>query len=181
MTATHAPDPRPKVLVKAQIGKAAGVSAAALAIMVGFTSLREGEVRHTYVDRLGKGGAVLSYCYGATAGARLGQTYTHTECVASLQGQALKHAGEAQACLPYRLPDKTAAAFYDLAYNIGSAGFCRSTVARKAQAGDLPGACRAIQLYRYSNRKDCSIRSNGCYGVWKRRVDETALCLGGLK
>lgn len=174
-------DHRPRPLVKANVGKAAGVAAGALAIMVAFTSVREGEVRHTYVDRAGKGGSVLTYCYGATAGARLGQTYTHDQCVASLRDQAMKHAGEVQACLPTGLPDETAAAFYDVGYNIGSSGFCRSSIARKAMAGDLAGACRAIGLYVYSNGKDCRVRSSGCFGVAKRRQDEVALCLRGLR
>lgn len=159
---------------------AAAVSAAALAIATGFIAVREGEVRHTYVDGAGRGGRVLTYCYGATAGARLGQTYTHEECLVSLREQALKHAAEVQSCLPSRLPDQTAAAFYDLGYNIGSAGFCRSTVARKANAGDLPGACAAIGRFVYSNGRDCRVRSNGCYGIAKRRSDEISLCLKGL-
>lgn len=159
---------------------AGGVAAGALAIMVSFTAVREGEVRHTYIDKAGKGGNVLTYCYGATAGAKLGQTYTHEECVASLQDQALKHAAEVQGCLPTGLPDKTAAAFYDLGYNIGSTNFCKSSISRKAKAGDLIGACKAIGLYSYSNGKDCRIRSNGCFGVAKRRIDEVSLCLEGL-
>lgn len=159
---------------------AAAVSAAALAIATAFIAVREGEVRHTYVDRAGRGGNVLTYCYGATAGAKAGQTYTHAECLVSLREQALKHASEVQSCLPGGLPPETAAAFYDFGYNIGSGGFCRSSVARKANRGDLAGACRAIGLYVLSNGKDCRIRSNGCYGVAKRRTDETALCLSGL-
>lgn len=159
---------------------AGGVTAAALASMMLITAKWEGEVRHTYVDKLGKGGNVLTYCYGATEGAKLGQVYTREQCLESLKVQALKHASAAQRCLPPNLPDDTAAAFYDLSYNIGTAGFCRSSIARKARAGDLEGACRAIMLYTYANGKNCTVRANGCFGIVKRRQDEVALCLRGI-
>lgn len=170
-------------MAQAPSKKAVGgaVAAGALAVLVTLISTHEGEVRHTYVDTLGKGGAVLTYCYGATSGAKLGQTYTHEQCLASLHTEALKHAGEVQSCLPTTLPDKTAAAFYDLGYNIGSFAFCRSSISRKAMSGDIVGACKAINLYVFSNGKDCRVRSNGCYGIVKRRQDEVNLCLNGLK
>lgn len=170
----------PSETTKKAARQTAGISAGALIIMCCFTAVREGEVRHTYVDRLGKGGNVLTYCYGATAGAKEGQIYTHEECLASLQDQALKHATEVQACLPIGLPDKTAAAFYDVGYNIGSSGLCKSSISRKAKSGDLVGACKAIGLYVYSNGRDCRVKANNCFGIAKRRQDEMSLCLSGL-
>jgi lysozyme len=174
-------DPRPRALVRANVGKAAGVSAAALAIMVAFTAPREGEVRHTYVDHMGKGGAVLSYCFGETAGAVAGKTYTHAECLAQLKVSALKHAQEVQKCLPPGLPDDMAVSFYDAGYNLGAPRFCSSPMSRLALKGDLRGACDALLLYKRSNGKDCSHPGSGCRGVWLRRQDEHALCLQGLK
>lgn len=173
-----AEDKRPAIQRHAP--KVAGVTAGAMAIMLAFTSVREGEVRRTYVDHQGKGGAVLSYCYGETKGAIAGATYSHEECLAQLRVSALAHAQEVQACLPAGLPDQTAAAFYDMGYNLGTGAFCKSSMSRKALAGDLPGACDAILKYVYSNGKDCRLSGSNCGGIVKRRNDERALCLKGL-
>lgn len=173
-----AADPRPQALVKAHVGKAAGVSAGALALACGFIATHEGEVRHAYVDRLGKG-QPLTACYGNTIGVT-NRSYTHQECVDMLKTVALQHAEDAAQCLPEGLPDETAAAFYSLSYNLGAKTFCKSSMSRKAFAGDLPGACDSILLYVWSGGKDCRDPKSGCRGIVKRREDERALCLSGL-
>lgn len=176
---TYAPDHRPQALVKAKVGKASGVTAAALAIACAMIAQHEGLVRTTYVDRLGKG-QPLTACYGSTVGVVAGKTYSRAECQAMLLRDARKHAEEVQRYLPPGLPDKTAAAFYDFGYNVGAETFRKSSVSRKALAGDLVGACKAIGLYRYSNGKDCRLAASRCGGIVKRRNDEIALCLEGL-
>lgn len=174
----YAPDPRPRALVRANVGKGAGVTAGALAAMVVFTAAREGEVRHSYRDPVG----VLSYCYGETHGAVEGKTYTHAECVAALTVSARKHAEDAQRCLPAGLPDRSAAMFYDAAYNAGGGRFCRSSIPVLAARGDLRGACVALKTFAITAKgKDCRVRANRCYGVVQRRIDASAECLRGLQ
>lgn len=178
---TNVPDPRPKVLVKANVGKVAGVSAAAIAIMVAFTAPYEGQSLVAYVDELGRG-KPITWCYGETSGdVKLGDRFTPDECRAALERSAYKHAKAISPCLPTDLPDKTAAAFYDFGYNVGAATFCKSSISRKAKAGDLIGACKAIGLYVYTSGKDCRIKANRCGGIIRRRNDEIRLCLEGLK
>jgi len=63
------------------------------------------------------------------------------------------------------------AAFTSLAFNVGVPTFCRSSVARKANAGDMAGACKAIGLYVYAGGK--VVR-----GLQNRRKAEIALCEG---
>jgi lysozyme len=156
------------------------VAAGALALMVAFTAPHEGEVRRTYVDMLGKGHP-LSYCYGETAGAVAGKTYTHSECLEALRVSAMDHAQDVAKCLPAGLPDSTAAAFYDFGYNAGAPTFCRSSMARKAKVDDLRGACAALSLYVFTNGKDCRIAANRCGGIVRRRMAERELCLEGLR
>jgi lysozyme len=176
----YAPDPRPKALVRANVGKGAGVTAGALAVACALIAAHEGEVRHTYVDRLGRGGDVLTYCYGSTQGAVAGKTYSHAECTAALLADAQQHAADIAPCLPSRLSDKTSGAMVDFGYNVGATTFCKSSVSRKALSGDLRGACRAIGLYVYTNGKDCRLKASKCAGIIKRRADEVAVCEGGL-
>lgn len=173
---SEAVKPAPKLA-----SRAAGVTAGALAIMVGFTAVREGEVRHTYVDHVGKGGAVLTYCYGETAGAVAGKTYTHDECLTQLRASALTHAQEVAKCLPAAMPDASAAAFYDAGYNMGGPTFCKSSMSRDALAGRLPQACDDLLKYVYANGKDCRLGASNCSGIVKRRQDERALCRQGLQ
>lgn len=65
-------------------------------------------------------------------------------------------------------------------YNMGATTFCRSSMSRKAKAGDLRGACKALGLYVFSGGKDCRLKASNCGGIVKRRQDEIALCERGL-
>lgn len=171
MTAADRPPP-----AGPRAGKLAG-GAAALALAVALIAGREGEVRHTYADINGK----LTYCFGSTAGAAAGRTYTHEQCLAALQHDAQGHAAEVAHCLPAALPDQTRAAFISAGYNMGAPTFCRSSMSRKAVAGDLPGACAALSLYVFSGGKDCRLAASRCGGIVRRRVAERELCEKGLR
>lgn len=65
-----------------------------------------------------------------------------------------------------------AEAFADLAYNIGAANFRKSTLLKKLNAGDYPGACRAIKSWVYAKGKKLP-------GLVKRREAEYQRCMGG--
>lgn len=156
---------------------AGGVAAAVILACGALIAPHEGEVRHTYADINGK----LTYCYGSTAGAVAGRTYTHQQCLDALQADAARHAADVTRCLPADLPTPTEAAFFSLAYNTGAPTFCRSSVSRKALAHDLAGACAAIGAYVWSGGKDCRIAANRCSGIVKRRAAEIELCRKGLK
>jgi lysozyme len=137
---------------------------------------REGEVRHTYADVNGK----LTYCFGSTAGAVRGKTYTHAECLAALQHDAEGHAAEIAPCLPASLPVQTRAAFISAGYNMGAPTFCRSSMSRRAKAGDLRGACAALSLYVSAAARTAGLAASRCSGIVKRRVAERELCERGL-
>ena len=44
-------------------------------------------------------------------------------------------------------------------------------------AGRYKEACDAYLLYKRVAGRDCSIRANGCYGVWTRAQDRQRRCL----
>jgi lysozyme len=65
------------------------------------------------------------------------------------------------------------AASVSLAYNIGTTAFCRSTVARRFNAGQWKAGCDAFLMWdRAGGRK---VR-----GLTRRREAERAICLRGL-
>lgn len=118
-------------------------------------------------------GAFETICAGHYQPGVLGKTYTDEQCAGLLAQDAVRAGLDIAPCLPPELPTETRAAFISLAFNIGGGAFCKSSVARKAIAGDLRGACEAMSLY---------VKSGGVVlpGLVARRKAERELCLKGL-
>jgi len=168
--ATYRPDPRPRVLVKANVGKAAGGLAAALALAIPVVVQWEGERRVGYEDVLG----IPTFCFGGTGPeAVVGKRYTAAECQSQLAQDIISHARPLQRCITREIPPEAFAAFISLSYNIGPAGVCKSSVVRYANAGDLASACASISKFNRAGGR--VIR-----GLVNRRADERRLCERGL-
>lgn len=147
---------------------AAIVGTAAAAALLAFTPKWEGTKLTTYRDI----GGVLTYCTGATDNAQWGKTYTLQECRDQLDSDLAKHAQGIKGCLPWdKLTTGQKVAFVDAAYNIGTAAFCGSSMARRANAGDMAGACAALMMW---NRVD----GREVLGLTRRRAAERAICEG---
>lgn len=71
------------------------------------------------------------------------------------------------------MTDGQKVAFVDAAYNIGVGAFCGSSMARRATAGDMVGACDALLMWNKVDGKEVR-------GLTRRRAAERELCLGGL-
>ena len=144
-----------------------GVGAMAIGIVGSFEGLRT----KSYSDIVG----VWTACYGETRNIRPGMTFTKPECDRMLADRLVEFETNMRACLkaPDSIPDKPYVAFVSLSYNIGSRAFCGSSVAKKANAGDLRGACDAILLWNRAGGKEIP-------GLTRRRQEERALCLGGV-
>lgn len=150
-----------------------GVAAAAILTPL-VTSWESGGKDHLvpYRDIVG----VWTQCHGETLGV------TATTPAETPAGCALKLdkrlAGFAQAvgkCTPsLRGRDEQWAAATSLAYNIGTAAYCRSTVDRRFDAGDRRGACDAFLMWNKAGGKVVN-------GLARRRAAERELCLKGLK
>lgn len=157
------------------LAAAGGFSVAGIAAAIALIGPHEGLRLDPYRDVIGK----RTVCYGETAVPM--RRYSKAECDAILAKSIRKHGNDGIAkCLPAVLPFEMQGAFLSIGYNIGVDGFCRSSMSRKALAGDYRGACRAISLYVYAGGKDCRIAANRCSGIPKRRADEQRLCEAGL-
>lgn len=148
-------------------GGLTGAGLLAVAVVGGYEGLRT----TAYRDVVG----IPTVCFGETRGVRMGDSYTVDECKAMLGDGLVEFEAGMRKCLaaPDRIPDKSYVAFLSLAYNIGGGAFCRSTVARKANAGDLRGACDAILAWNKAGGRVID-------GLDRRRKEERALCLSGL-
>lgn len=132
----------------------------------------EGYVPAAYVDPIG----IWTKCWGDTYDVTPGATYTFDECVRSLNKQVYAHAKPVMECVPElrERDDLVIASMVSMAYNIGTNGFCKSSVARKANAGDWRGACeRMREIYKTAGGKPSK-------GLEKRRGVESDMCLRGL-
>jgi lysozyme len=156
--------------VRRAAGVAGIVGAVAAAALFVFTPAQEGRVLKTYRDI----GGVLTYCDGATENAQAGKTYAPAECDAQLDRDLERHATGIAKCIPMdRLTAGQKVAFVDAAFNIGVPAFCGSSMARRVNAGDLPGACDALLMWNRAGGKEV-------LGLTRRRQRERELCLKGL-
>ena len=140
--------------------------ARAIAIALALVAAAEGLVTSTYPDV----GGVPTYCYGETKNAEWGKTYTKEQCDEQLAARLVEFNEGVNSCVTVDLPDTRRAALVSLAYNIGVPAFCKSTVVRKLNAGDVQGGCDAMLMWN---------KVNGVVwrGLTNRRQKERALCL----
>lgn len=152
------------------ISTRAAFLAACCAIAAPVVIMAEGTVKVGYKDPIG----VVTACTGHTGSdAILGKVYADAQCNAFLQSDLTKHATGIDACIQVDVPVKSQAAFTSFAFNTGTSAFCNSTMARKLNAGDLPGACAELSRWTYAGGKQWP-------GLVKRRTVERALCEEGL-
>lgn len=127
-------------------------------------------------------GDVPTLGFGSTRGVRLGDTTTPPQALARAQREiSTEYEPALKRCLPgVMLTQGEYDAYVDTAYNIGTAAFCRSTMARRLVAGDHAGACQAILMWKMYHGHDCSAAANQrlCGGLWARRQRAHSLCLG---
>jgi lysozyme len=142
----------------------------AAAALMATIALWEGKENVGYFDVVG----VATACYGDTSNVTIGKRYSDAECAERLERQAVAHIEPVLRCTP-RLKGRgnQLVAAGSLAYNIGAAAYCRSTVDRRFDAGDFRGACNAFLMWNRAGGR--VVR-----GLVRRRHYERRLCLKGL-
>ncbi len=148
-----------------------GGSAAALAVAVGLVGQWEGLSLAAYPDRLARD--IPTVCYGETRGVKIGDVHTKAECDRMLSVALQEFEAGLDQCLKQPLPMETKVALVSWSYNVGIGAACKSTLVRKANAGDLVGACN--ELPKWNRAGGQVVR-----GLTNRRMAERALCLKGL-
>lgn len=144
----------------------------AIAIAVLFIQPWEGLWLTAQVDTIGTGKPVTA-CYGETEGVTLGEHFTEAQCTAMLKAKLPRYNAEISRCIHVPISDKERAAYISFSYNIGSAGFCRSSAAADLNRGDHVGACNALMQWTRAGGRVVK-------GLVNRRNAERKLCLDGL-
>ena len=145
--------------------------AAWVAVCVACTGAFEGLRTIAYRDPVG----IPTFCFGETLHptgrpVQLGDTATANECKDLLAARVLEFGNGVDRCLTRPARPNQKASYTSLAYNIGITGFCKSSIAKKHNAGDDAGACEAILLYDKA-------RGVTLPGLVKRRGEERRICL----
>lgn len=141
------------------------IGAGAVALCVPLVVLFEGTVLRVYRDPIG----ILTSCTGHTGPElRMGMAFTKQQCDEQLLADLLKHA-DALDCVKKPMTDGQKAAFLSFAFNVGTGAFCGSTLARKANAGDMRGACAELSRWTLAGGKEMP-------GLVKRRAAERKVC-----
>ena len=129
-----------------------------------------------------KGTAVPTNGFGTTGGVRMGDTTTPPKALARLLSDVQRFEGALKRCVKVPLHPYEYNAYVNLTYNIGSTAFCNSTVVKRLNAADYPGACNAILKWKMVGDVDCSVSGNKqCAGLWKRRLRLHSQCLGEVQ
>jgi lysozyme len=116
-------------------------------------------------------GDVPTIGFGTTEGVKLGDTITPPKALSRALSDAQKYEGAIKQCVSVPLHQYEYDAYTSLAYNIGPGAFCGSTLVRKANAEDYPGACR--EILRWDRAGGRVLR-----GLTIRRQAEYQQCIG---
>lgn len=150
--------------MKGRIAAGGGV----LALAAGLISYYEGYVPRGYADPVG----IPTACYGHTGPeVRIGQKYTKEQCDALLTEDIRIAKAQVHRCIRVPLKPHEEAALVSFTFNVGGTALCGSTLARRINAGQLPGACSELSRWVYS-------RGIKFPGLVKRRDSERAMCEG---
>ncbi|MFV5349045.1 lysozyme [Acinetobacter baumannii] len=68
--------------------------------------------------------------------------------------------------------------YLDFTYQYGIGAWSGSSMLKNLKLGKYKAACDSLLKWKYVAKRDCSVRSNGCYGVWTRQLERHAKCIG---
>ena len=147
---------------------AAGLSSALA--FAGFNiAQHEGEEFTGYLDPVG----IATTCYGHTATAQLGQTYTEQECVELLSLDISEHDAQMSSVIDVTLSPGEHSAYLSFHYNVGHANFKSSTLLRYLNQNMRENACNELTKWVYADGRKLA-------GLVNRREKEKSQCLSGV-
>lgn len=139
-------------------------------------------------------GDVNTYGFGLTTRAdgtpvRTGDTITPVQALQRTLSHLEKDKEGIGRCVTAPLTETEFSVMQDFAYQYGVITLCNSSIVKLTNQGNYAAACQAYAEYRKVKtpcppgvpgvcRRDCAIRSNGCYGVWTRQQARVAKCMG---
>lgn len=163
----NAPAPPPQSSGRGVLNLIALVGAACAAILVPLVDGWEGNELVPYQDIVN----VWTNCRGNTKDVDPNKVMKPEECAVINEEQLIAHAKPVLKCTPsLKSKPNALAAAISLAYNVGPTAYCRSTVDRRFDAGNVRGACDAFLMWDKAGGR--TVR-----GLTNRRKAERQICL----
>lgn len=116
-------------------------------------------------------GDVPTIGFGTTAGVKMGDSTDPVRALIQLNADADAYQKRLRQCIKVPLYQHEWDAYVSWAYNVGTGAACGSTLVKKLNAGDYPGACNELMRWTRSGGREIP-------GLVKRRQQERAKCLG---
>lgn len=142
---------------------------AVMALAIPMVAHYEGLRTKAYLDAVG----IPTICYGETENVKLGDVKAKEECDNMLSVRLGYFSRQVDAMIEPEISPQELAAYSSMAYNVGLGAFKGSTLLKKVNAGDRPGACDELPRWNKAGGKVLA-------GLVKRREAERALCRSGL-
>lgn len=112
---------------------------------------------------------------------QMGDTITAPKAVARSYAHISKDESRLKKCVTAPIYQWEYDTLVDHAYQYGAAATCSSQVVQLTNQGKYAEACEAYKNWKRVAGRDCSIRANGCYGVWLRSLERVQSCKGEAK
>lgn len=119
-------------------------------------------------------GDVPTVGFGSTEGVKLGDKITVEEGLERLYRDVGVVESTIARCVKVPLTQGEYDAYTSFAFNVGGSAFCSSTLVKKLNSGDYPGACAELKRWVYADGKVLP-------GLVERREREFQMCMGGEK
>lgn len=119
-------------------------------------------------------GDVPTVGFGSTEGVKLGDKITVEEGLERLYRDVGVVESAIARCVKVPLTQGEYDAYTSFAFNVGGSAFCSSTLVKKLNSGDYPGACAELKRWGYADGKVLP-------GLVERREREFQMCMGGEK
>ena len=116
-------------------------------------------------------GDVPTIGFGHTADVKLGQSVTVPEAMSLLREDVREAEKAVRDCIKVPLTQGEFDAFTSFAFNVGRKAFCESTLVRKANSGDISGACDELKKWVF-------VGGSKLTGLVNRRDAEWRRCMG---
>ncbi len=127
----------------------------------------EGEVQKPYLDIVN----VRTVCVGHTGTDIKNKLYSEKECTQIFANDLMVAEDAVERCTP-KITGGPKAAFTSFVFNMGADSYCKSTLAQKANQGDVKGACDQLTRWVYAGGKVSQ-------GLLNRRLAEQKICYEG--
>lgn len=127
----------------------------------------EGKENKAYLDLVG----IPTICFGEIKGVKLGDYKTDAQCEESLAKELTSYNKEMKKYVTVPLPENMEVAYTSFVWNVGLGAWKNSTLLKKLNSKDYPGACQ--QLLRWDKAGGKTVK-----GLTNRRQAEYKVCMG---